>query len=293
MNGGEPGTASRLGVIEAARKEMEAWTVSLAQVIESMTDQRPEVRWTPASAPSPDAEPGGETLWWEQPLSGPAGMTIWLATPRPVWEHLGKLTLKAAGIETAEPGESKNTFFEILGQSLSVLARGIGAALGVEVACVHGKECAGPAGVADWASVSIQFPEESLPALRLGWSDGLLSLLAAEPAAPHESASRPLAEAGRAGAGAPHPAHSRTMELLLDVELPVSISFGKAWMPMKEVLKLTTGSIVELNRNLNDPVDVLVNHRLIARGEVVVVDGNYGVRIHQIADREDRLRAIQ
>jgi flagellar motor switch protein FliN/FliY len=147
--------------------------------------------------------------------------------------------------------------------------------------------------LAHWASVSIQFPEESLPALRLGWSDGLLSLLAAEPAAPHESASRPLAEAGRAGAGAPHPAHSRTMELLLDVELPVSISFGKAWMPMKEVLKLTTGSIVELNRNLNDPVDVLVNHRLIARGEVVVVDGNYGVRIHQIADREDRLRAIQ
>jgi flagellar motor switch protein FliN/FliY len=82
------------------------------------------------------------------------------------------------------------------------------------------------------------------------------------------------------------------MDLLLDVELPVSISFGKTWMPMKEVLKLTTGSIVELNRDVNDMVDVLVNHRLIARGEVVVVDGNYGVRIHKIADRQDRLGAI-
>ena len=48
---------------------------------------------------------------------------------------------------------------------------------------------------------------------------------------------------------------------------------------MKDVLKLTTGSIVELNRGVNEPVEVLVNHCLIARGEVVVVEGNYGVRI--------------
>jgi flagellar motor switch protein FliN/FliY len=61
---------------------------------------------------------------------------------------------------------------------------------------------------------------------------------------------------------------------------------------MKEVLKLTTGSIVELNRDVNDMVDVLVNHRLIARGEVVVVDGNYGVRIQKIAGRQSRLGAI-
>src|ERR1035441_2789302 len=67
-----------------------------------------------------------------------------------------------------------------------------------------------------------------------------------------------------------------TMDLLLDVELPVSVSFGKTEIPMKDVLKLTTGSIVELNRGVNEPVEVLVNHCLIARGEVVVVEGNYG-----------------
>jgi flagellar motor switch protein FliN/FliY len=83
------------------------------------------------------------------------------------------------------------------------------------------------------------------------------------------------------------------MDLLLDVDLPVSISFGKALLPMKEVLKLTTGSIVELNRGLNDPVEVLVNHCLIARGEVVVVEGNYGIRIQEIASRQDRLRSIR
>ena len=84
-----------------------------------------------------------------------------------------------------------------------------------------------------------------------------------------------------------------TMDLLLDVELPVSISFGKTEILMKDVLKLTTGSIVELNRGVNEPVEVLVNHCLIARGEVVVVEGNYGVRIQQIVNRQDRLRSIR
>jgi flagellar motor switch protein FliN/FliY len=86
---------------------------------------------------------------------------------------------------------------------------------------------------------------------------------------------------------------SRTMELLLDVDLPVTISFGKARLPMKDVLKLTTGSIVELNRGINEPVEVLVNHCLIARGEVVVVEGNYGVKISEIASRPDRIRSIR
>jgi flagellar motor switch protein FliN/FliY len=83
------------------------------------------------------------------------------------------------------------------------------------------------------------------------------------------------------------------MDLLLDVELPVSISFGRAQLPMKDVLKLTSGSIVELNRGVNEQVEVLINQCLIARGEVVVVEGNYAVRIQEIASREDRLRSLR
>lgn len=62
-------------------------------------------------------------------------------------------------------------------------------------------------------------------------------------------------------------------------------------MQIREVLKLNTGSIVELDRFVTDPVEVIVNDCVIARGEVVVVDGNYGVRISQLASREDRLRS--
>ena len=72
--------------------------------------------------------------------------------------------------------------------------------------------------------------------------------------------------------------------------MPVSVSFGKSTLQIREVLKLNTGSIVELDRVVTDPVEVIVNDCVIARGEVVVVDGNYGVRINALASREDRLR---
>ncbi len=78
----------------------------------------------------------------------------------------------------------------------------------------------------------------------------------------------------------------------MEVELPVGVSFGRAQMRLKDAVKLTTGSIVELNRSVTEPVEVLVNNCVIARGEVVVVEGNYGVRIRQIVSREERLRTL-
>jgi flagellar motor switch protein FliN/FliY len=86
------------------------------------------------------------------------------------------------------------------------------------------------------------------------------------------------------------PKSSSTLDLLLDVELPVSVSFGKALMPLQQVLKWTTGSIVELESAVNEPVEVVVNNCVIARGEVVVVDGNYGVRVQHIVSRAQRLQ---
>ena len=75
------------------------------------------------------------------------------------------------------------------------------------------------------------------------------------------------------------------MDALLNVDLPVSISFDTTEMALADVLKLTTGSIVEFNHMLNEPVSVVVNDCLVARGDVVVVDGNYGVRISEVMAR--------
>ena len=85
---------------------------------------------------------------------------------------------------------------------------------------------------------------------------------------------------------------SRNLEVLLDVDLDLSVSFGKTELVLEDVLQLSSGSIVELNRSANDPVDVLVNNSIVARGEVVVVDGNYGIRVTEVVSRKERIRSV-
>ncbi len=70
--------------------------------------------------------------------------------------------------------------------------------------------------------------------------------------------------------------------LLMHVPLRVSIELGSCTMSISEILKLGTGSIVEVSRNANQPVDLLVNDRPIARGEIVAVEDNFGLRITEL-----------
>jgi flagellar motor switch protein FliN len=294
----EPQKLVRLDAHESIRQILDQWIETLAQVLESMTDQRPAVAWTAVSGPRDEVAPpevGAEsdTLWWEQPLQISAEAIVWVSAPRTTWEYAGTLTLKAAGLETVEAAEARNTWLEILGQSLSALARSVGGLLGHEVSCGAGREYQPDADVKEWAVVSMAFGETSLSPLLVTFSSKLQELILAPPAPQADLPAR-IASSGPGGEEpASNVSQSKTMELLLDVDLPVSISFGRTQLPMKDVLKLTTGSIVELNRGVNEQVEVLVNRCLIARGEVVVVDGNYGVRIQEIASRQVRLRTLR
>ena len=69
---------------------------------------------------------------------------------------------------------------------------------------------------------------------------------------------------------------------LLDVEVPITISFGQRDLPLGDILKLSSGSVVDLDRAADDDVDILVNNQVIASGELVEVDGQYGVRIKEL-----------
>jgi flagellar motor switch protein FliN/FliY len=83
--------------------------------------------------------------------------------------------------------------------------------------------------------------------------------------------------------GEPADRNAGTMDLLMDMELPVMVRFGSTRMLLRDLLKLTAGSIVEFDRSPGNPVEVLVNRRIVARGSAIVVKGNYGVRISEIA----------
>lgn len=82
------------------------------------------------------------------------------------------------------------------------------------------------------------------------------------------------------------------LDLLLDIELQVVVRMGQTEMSMAELLKVTPGSILEMNRSADAPVELLVNGKLIARGEVVVVDGNFAFRIAEIESRAARIRSL-
>lgn len=69
----------------------------------------------------------------------------------------------------------------------------------------------------------------------------------------------------------------------MNVDLAVTLRFGSRRLLLREVLDLNPGAVVELDRQVEEPVDVLLDGRLVARGEVVVMDGNYGVRVTEIA----------
>jgi flagellar motor switch protein FliN len=269
-----------------SRDLFEQFAASLAQVFESMAEERPSIICeTPVQPPE-----GEEILWWEQPLQFAPEMKIWAGAPRSAWEYAGTITLKAAGLDSVEEAEARNTWLEILSQALSTLARAIGGVLGREVACEGGVEHPPETSVEDWFALRMTFGGRALAQMYLSFSPQLSEMIATPPILPtQEAAVEDDATVSKASTSA----RSRTMSLLLDVDLPVSISFGKTHLAMRDVIKLTTGSIVELNRGVNEPVEVLVNGSLVARGEVVVVEGNYGVRILEIASRQDRMRTLR
>ncbi|MCL4370434.1 MAG: flagellar motor switch protein FliN [Chloroflexi bacterium] len=86
---------------------------------------------------------------------------------------------------------------------------------------------------------------------------------------------------------------SNAIDLLLDVPLRISVVLGKTSMTIRDVLGLGQGSVVELDKMAGEPVDIVANEKLIARGEVVVVDENFGVRVTDIVTPEKRLNSLR
>jgi len=82
---------------------------------------------------------------------------------------------------------------------------------------------------------------------------------------------------------------SPMLSRLMDLQLPVTVLLGRAVLPIRDVLKIASGSLIELDRQIDDYVEVRVHGTVVARGEIVSVRGNYGVRIKEIISRQDRI----
>ena len=83
------------------------------------------------------------------------------------------------------------------------------------------------------------------------------------------------------------------IEVILDIDLPVVVRFGHTELPLRTLTRLGPGSVIDLGRSPDDPVEVMVSDRVIARGEVVVVGGNYGIRILDVVSPSERMRSME
>ena len=104
-----------------------------------------------------------------------------------------------------------------------------------------------------------------------------------------QNAIRPVEFAYAQAVDAPQ---ANNIDLLLDVPLELTVELGRTTMSLRSILALGSGSVIELEKLAGDPVDILVNNRLIATGEVVVVDDAFGIRIADILDPKKRIESL-
>lgn len=267
--------------VEAFRRLVDWWTSAWRESLASMLNQEPEL--TAAETVSP-ADIDAETVWYLIHLNVPE-CAFRVGAARGAWLQIGRAALESAGLSDASDDDCIGTAKEIVAQSASIVVRALSSHLSRDVTTQLPQE------VADHR----QMPTTEVCFRSDLQLDGSLPFyFSPSRAIGHliQAVEQPVKPLATFAPQEPEHPKSRTFDLLLEVELPVSVSFGRAQLPLRDVLKLNSGSIVELNRTILEPVEIIVNNCVIARGEVVVVEGNYGVRIQEVISREERLRTL-
>lgn len=93
--------------------------------------------------------------------------------------------------------------------------------------------------------------------------------------------------------GTAETARAEAIGLLCDIELNATLQFGSRELPLREVLELGPGDVVELDRHVSEPVDLVIGDRIVARGEVVIASGNFALRVTEVATPQLRLESIR
>lgn len=256
------------------------WSIALANAIGQTGRSIPVTE----IAGSGEAPRSAGSLWRAQPLNLFEGPCIWIGTEESGWKQLGEGAEAATGSDSTEIRNARDVYSEILTQSFSGLAAALTKLLGDEITCPPGEEIAAPPDAGEPGFVDVRVGDGGPVRICFIASDRLLQMLGHAPSFAGAK-NRPGATTdGEAGVAA--------FTSVLDVELPVSVSLGTARLGLEEVLKLGEGSVIPLGREVSELVIVRVNGRVVARGEIVVVRGSYGVRIQELSSLSERLQEL-
>jgi flagellar motor switch protein FliN len=250
----------------------ERWANEFGRAIETFTNERPDVahsRLEGVKRKSWEQE-NAAVLWWKQEIEGGESFTMWIGAEEPCWSALGKAT--------GDANDPQQVYLEMVAQASQGAAASLSGSFANPLRCGAGAlESLPPPESLNLLEVRIGFRGNPLPPLILGIAGAHTDEVSA-PYAPADVSRLPV----KAG-------DSPMLDRLMDLQLPVSVLLGRALLPVRDVLKICSGSLVELDRQVGDYVEVMVHGTVVARGEIVSVRGNYGVRIMEIISRQDRI----
>jgi flagellar motor switch protein FliN len=224
------------------------------------------------------------------------GEFLWVAE-QPAAKQIANLLIGAPPDASPEFSDNdRDKFAELLRQVASQTAASWKAEIGAEIEFVY-ETTAVPAPVtAQCVTLTLtgqQFPQIFLRLFLDGeLHEALAALPLPEPRQHGATADSSAAAPGDAGPPRRTDPLPANLGLVLDVALEATIRFGEREMLLRDIFGLMTGAVVELNQMVNEPAELRVAGRLVARGEVVVVDGNFGLRVTEVATLRERVAAI-
>lgn len=232
---------------------MGIWVEEFGRAVEMFTGEKATLSYTRAAAEISAVEIS-ERSWWKQTVHNDQSFRVWAGALPTLWSVFGE----------------EATFSEMLSQANQGVAAVLSAGFPLPLRCEDGVAEAPnlPLSV-EWAQISVSFR---------GSEAGLISLLLDRTAFSIIRPQMPAKDGTQA-----------ILSRLLDLHLPVSILLGRARISIREALKLMPGSVIELDRQVGEYVEIMVHGTVVAKGEIVSVKGNYGVRIKQVVSREERL----
>ncbi|HEY2842724.1 MAG TPA: FliM/FliN family flagellar motor switch protein [Bryobacteraceae bacterium] len=254
----------------AARLFLEAWTPELMKSVEMFTGTTVTVEAGDNASASRLLTSGDSVLWLKQAFEGGTSGGVWIGTPGTTC-----VSLTEGSADEADGREA--LLKELLVQSLAGAAHLLSSGRDPKLSCGTGEESGSPPDVGRLQAIWLLGSDQKRMPLFFGLDPDLLDWLSVEeepPVAAMETGAHDL---------------PTVIDQLLDLELPVAVVLGRTRLPIRDLIKLTAGSLVELERRAGDLVDIVVHNVAVAKGEVVSIGGNYGVKIREVISRSERL----
>ncbi len=257
----------------AIEQFVETWIAEFSRAVEMFSGRAPEIHHNRTNTVSiPESE---SALWVRQVFVDGGSFTTWVGAQRATWEALG------GSLGEGSSEALRSTYLEILNQAQQGSASVINSRAAKAIRCEQPEtlDTASfePSG---FVTFDVELESAGLPALSFAVELRAAEVLDAKPSikTPQPTAIASCEENSSSRLGS-----------LLTLKLPVSVSLGRSQVEMKALLQAGPGSVITLDKDVSEPVELLIHGTVLARGEIVLAKGNYGFRVTHIASRHGRL----